>query len=126
MLLRLDDGIVVVRGRAGKEGSMEIDEVSVALQGRLGAEATGGLLQLLDHSHREARDDVIVACTERFERRLVEEMSSLRVQIAQVEATLRGEMAAGRVEFIKWSFIFWIGQVLAMIGMVSILLRPLR
>lgn len=105
---------------------MEIDEVSVALQGRLGAEATGGLFQLLDHSHREAREDVIVACTERFERRLVEEVSSLRVQIAQVEATLRGEMAAGLVEFIKWSFMFWIGQVLAMIGMFSILLRLLR
>jgi len=84
------------------------------------------LLQLLDRSHRDAREDVITACTERFERRLVEEVSSLRVQIAQVETTLRGDMAAGRVEFIKWSFLFWVGQVLAISGILTVMLRLMR
>ncbi len=127
---------------------MEIEDVPVALQARLGPEATGGLLQLLDRSHRQAREDVITACTERFERRLVEEVSGLRIQIAQVESTvrqdmaamgatlrqeiatmgstLRQEMAAGRVEFIKWSFLFWVGQVLAVTGFLTVMLRLLR
>jgi hypothetical protein len=97
---------------------MEIAEVPPALHGRLGLEATAGLLHVLERSHHEARADVVTACTERFERRLVEETSSLRVQIANVETALRGDMARDRVEFIKWSFMFWIGQVLVLIGML--------
>ncbi len=149
---------------------MDFDEVPAALSGRLGPDATNGLLQLLDRSCQEAREDVITACTERFERRLVEETSGLRIQINRLEATLRQEMttleaslrqemttlgaslrlemstlggslrqeiadlgaslraeiASGRVEFIKWSFLFWIGQVLAMIGILGIMLRAIR
>jgi hypothetical protein len=105
---------------------MEIDEVPGALQARLGPAATAGLLQVLDRSQQEAREDVINTCTERFERRLVEQASNLRVQIAQVETTLRGDMATGRVEYIKWSFLFWVGQVLAITGVLTVLLRLIR
>ncbi len=73
---------------------MEIEDVPVALQTRLGPEAAGGLLQLLERSHREAKEDVTTAFTERFERRLIEEVSGLRVQIAQLESTLRQDMSA--------------------------------
>ena len=151
------------------------------LRARLGSEATAGLLDLLDASHREARADVIIACTERFDRRLVEEVSGLRVQIAQVESgirqdmaqqgaslreemahlraslreemaqlgaslreemaqlgaslredmaqlgtSLREDIATGRVELFKWCFLFWVGQVLAIGGMLSVVLRVMR
>ena len=160
---------------------MEIESVPPALQARLGPEATGGLLQLLHRSDLERRADVIAACTERFERRLVEEVSGLRVQIVQVEsairqdmtemrAELRGEMAqlastlrtemaqqgatlreematlgsslrqematlgsglrdeiaAGRVDLFKWCFLFWVGQVLAIGGLLAVMLRLTR
>jgi hypothetical protein len=67
--------------------------IPAALRERLGPEATGGLLQLLETSHREWRADVMVSCTERFERRLAEEVAGLRVQIAQTEAVLRRDIA---------------------------------
>ena len=160
---------------------MEIESVPDALQARLGHQATVCLLQLLDRAHSEKRGDVIAACSERFERRLVEEVSGLRVQIAQGECTLRGEttnlgatlrqemadlrdalrqemadlrdalrqemadlrdalrqemtglersirgdIAAGRVEFIKWAFMFWVGQVLAITGIMGVMLRLMR
>ena len=127
---------------------MEIESVPPALQARLGPEATGGLLQLLHRSDLERRADVIAACTERFERRLVEEVSGLRVQIVQVEsslrqqmtemrAELRGEMAnlgsglrdeiaAGRIDLFKWCFLFWVGQVLAIGGLLAVMLRLTR
>lgn len=160
---------------------MERDQVPPALEARLGDEATVGLLQLLDRSHREAREDVIIACTERFERRVVEEVSGLRLEIAQVESRIRHDMAklesgirgdmaklesgirndmakleggirqdmsemraglrediaasrvslgndigAGRVELFKWCFLFWIGQVLAISGVVGVMLRVMR
>ena len=66
------------------------------LQERLGTEASGALLQLLERAHREGRADVIAACTERFERRLVEEVAGVRVQLGQVEGSLRQEIADTR------------------------------
>jgi hypothetical protein len=72
---------------------MQMDAVPGPLREQLGVEAAEGLLQLFDVSHREWRADVMAACTERFERRLVDEVAGLRVQIAQTEAVLRRDMA---------------------------------
>jgi len=127
---------------------MEMQQVPAALQERLGFEASAGLLQLLDRAQREWRADVMGACTDRFERRLVEEIASVRLQIAQVEASirqdmtemgasirqdmtqmgadLRQEMASGRVDLLKWCFLFWIGQVVAVAGVMGMLLRMFR
>jgi len=68
-------------------------------------------------------DYVLVQCTERFERRLVEEASKLRVGIARLRSDLRGEMAFGRVEPLNWAFMFWIGHVVSVVGLVALLLR---
>jgi hypothetical protein len=171
---------------------MDIERVPAALQERLGIAATAGLLQLLDSTHREWRGDVIAASSDRFERRLVEEIATVRVQIAQVEASIRRDMAetassirrdmatmgaeirqdmatmgaeirqdmatmgagirqdmatmgagirqdmgtmgagirqdmaSGRVELFKWCFLFWIGQVVAVAGIMGVLLRAFR
>ena len=72
---------------------MDIERVPAPLRERLGVEATGSLLALLELSHEEWKADVVAACGERFERRLAEEASRLRVQIAQTEAVLRRDMA---------------------------------
>lgn len=98
----------------------------LSLRGRLGSEATAGLLQLLDDSYKEGRDAVISACTERFERRLVEEISGVRVQLAQAEGSIREDIASGRVDLFKWCFLFWIGQVLAIGGLMGVMLRLVR
>ena len=127
---------------------MRLNQVPHALQARLGDDATVALLDVLERSHREARDQLVAACTERFERRLVEEIAGVRVQIAQLGAelrqdlaamradlreematmgaTLRQEMAADRVDLFKWCFLFWIGQVLAISGIMGIMLRVMR
>lgn len=160
---------------------MEMEQVSPALQERLGFEASAGLLELLDRAHQEWRAGVMAASSDRFERRLVEEIGGVRLHIAQVEASirqdmtamgasirqemtamgasirqdmtamgaslrqemtemgasirrdmaqmgadLRAEMAAGRVELLKWCFLFWIGQVVAVAGIMGMLLRLSR
>ena len=149
---------------------MDFDAVPATLRERLGTEATGGLLSLFDIARSEWKADLIAACTERYERRLSEEMAGVRVQIAQVEASLRTEiaqmdasirqdmaqmgasirqdmaqmgasirqdmaqmgagirndMATGRVGLFKWCFIFWIGQVLAITGIMGVMLRLFR
>ena len=80
---------------------------------------------------------MIAACTDRFERRLVEEISSVRLQLTQVEASLRKDMtemgasirqdmATNRVELLKWSFLFWVGQVVAVAAIMGTMLRLFR
>ena len=51
---------------------------------------------------------------ERFDRRLAEQSSGLRQEIA-----------SARVDLLKWSFLFWIGQVAAIAGMLAFVLRSL-
>jgi hypothetical protein len=41
-------------------------------------------------------------------------------------AGIRQEIAASRVELLKWCFLFWIGQVLATASIVDGMLRATR
>ena len=171
---------------------MEIDSVPPALRTQLGERAPAGLLEVLARSYEAMREPVIAACTERFERRLIEEISGVRVQLADVDSglrhetsqmgghlrqemselrtelrgdttrlrfeirqeiahlgaelrqeisqlgaqfrcehaasltALRQEIAAGRFELLKWNFMFWAGQVLAVGGLIGVMLRFAR
>ena len=120
---------------------MDSAAVPTALKDRLGPEATDGLLRLLGQVQTDLREDVITACTDRFERRLVEEVSGLRVQIAQVESSIRQDMtrlgaelrqeiggitarmALDRFELLKWAFLFGIGQVVAIGTLFGVIMR---
>jgi hypothetical protein len=95
--------------------------VPVTLRDRLGPEATAGLLEVLDESQACWSDDVLTANMERLERRLSEEVSSLRVELHNGLGAVRQEVAIGRVDHLKWSFAFWIGQLAAMAGLVALL-----
>lgn len=74
------------------------------------------------------RRDVIVSVEEKFERRLVEEISKLRSELMEYiaahhselktdMANLRTKMANFRADVIRWMFIFWIGQFGAIMGL---------
>ena len=128
---------------------MESTAVPPALRERLGGEGTVGLLELLETTRRAWSTDVTTTCLDRFERRLVEEVAGLRVEIAnlrgemlgamaQLEGRLRAdlgkemqtgfgavrqELANNRVEFLKWAFLFWVGQFFAVAGFVAVLMR---
>lgn len=73
---------------------MERQRVPEALQRPLGPEGTAGLLHLLADVRRECVTDVITVVGDRFERRLVEETSTLRLEMSQGFSALRQEMAA--------------------------------
>ena len=68
--------------------------------------------------------------TERFERRLSEECGKLRVEMGALRADLRADFRIGladqRADFIKWSFLFWIGQAVTVVGTVAGLLVAFR
>jgi hypothetical protein len=94
LTLRIDDGIVVVVG-SERLVSMDVEVVPASLRGRLGAEATAGLVECLDRARREWKGEVVTLAVERFERRLTEEVSGLREETRNGDAGLRAEMHAG-------------------------------
>ena len=118
-----DDGIVVVRGRRKAMSTWRDESVAAAM----------------------------TACADRFERRLVETSSALRLEMAglrqemrdgfsalrhemdgrfgtvgQEMAALRHEIATRHADQLKWSFLFWVGQVAVVAGLFGVLLRALR
>jgi hypothetical protein len=110
-----------------------------------------GLQIFVDDAGRQWKDDVVAIAGERFERRLGEEIGAFRVEVAKQFADFRVDMAkefaavraetakefaavrvdlatglaATRVSLIKLSFLFWIGQVAAIGGIMALLLRTL-
>ena len=52
--------------------------------------------------------------------------AGLHREIAEMRAGLRQKMAAGRVDLLKWCFLFWIGQVVAITGILGVMLRLFR
>ena len=118
---------------------MESALVPSALRERLGLEATGGLVQFMDDAHEEWTEQVVTVCLDRFDRRLVQEVAGVRTLIADTTAKLREEhsqtqlavmrelgvirqdIAHNRVEFLKWSFLFWVGQFFAVGGVLTVL-----
>lgn len=106
---------------------MEALRVPRALRERLGQDATLGLVELLDVEKAKWSDQVLSVAADRFERRLVEELSMLRVDLRQELhnglTAVRQELATVRVELLKWSFLFWVGQVAAIAGLLAYMLR---
>ena len=95
---------------------MRATSVPPALRERLGHDATIGFLEYVDSEQMAWSDRVLSVGVDRFERRLAEELAQLRV-------TLVREIHDGRVETFKWAFLFWIGQVAAVGGLLAFMFR---
>ena len=124
---------------------MASSRVPAALRGRLGDDATFGLIELLESERKSCSEQVMSMAADRFERRLAEEMaglrqeigslrddlrqeigsvrSDLRQEIGGLRGDLRQEIASVRVEWLKWSFAFWLGQVAVTAGLLAFMLR---
>jgi hypothetical protein len=93
---------------------MEALMVPASIRRKLGDEAAEGLVEMFGLYHQ--------LTSERFERRLAEEISGLRLEMHQGFAAIRQEMSMGNVAWLRWSFLFWIGQVAALGGMLAFML----
>ncbi len=106
-----DDNVVVSRVESGE--AVDYQHWPVALRARLGDSGSAALADVF-----EERDQVLLSiATERFERRLSEECAKLRSEMVQLRAELRVDIANARADFIKWSFLFWIGQAATVAGL---------
>ena len=106
---------------------MEAMRVPAAVEARLGREATLGLIDMFEDEIEKGREHVLKVAADRFERGLSEGLSTLRVdvhrELHEGLGGIRQEMATNRVELLKWSFLFWLGQIAAMAALLSYMLR---
>jgi hypothetical protein len=87
---------------------------------------TQALIAIPASTRAEWSDDMVTAAVDRFERRLTTEISDVRVDVSRELSALRidvsRDVSALRVELLKWSFLFWVGQVATMAGLLAIML----
>lgn len=121
---------------------MDSEIVPRALRERLGGDASDA-----QNVRGDLRENVINACTDRFERRLVEEVSAVRVKLTQVESSIRQDMtrmdaglreamavmradlldrmASNHFDLLKWAFLLSIGQVAAITMLIALMMTAL-
>jgi hypothetical protein len=101
--------------------------IPAAVRTVLGDDGTFGLIELLDSEHKDWSEDVLITATDRFERRLTHEAGLLRQDFQHALqdglAGIRADLANARVEMLRWSFVFWIGQVAAVAALLAFMLR---
>lgn len=85
---------------------METVMVPPAVRGKLGDTASEALMDMFAAAHERA----VVS----FERRLAEEVLKLRTDMNIGFADLK-------VDLLKWSFLFWLGQFAAIAGLLTVL-----
>jgi len=113
---------------------MPVLTVEKPLRDSLGNDAAiDSLIRLLNLSGEEQKKDIIEFVEEKFERRLSEEIGGLEVRlsekivagdsnlaerISRLEGNLDAKISASKAEIIKWMFIFWVGQVGMILGIL--------
>ncbi len=103
--------------KAGGEvgnGSEQMQRLRVvpSLRQCLGDEGTEALTDMVFTAGQDWRNDLLELVENRFEIRLKSEISGLRVDVTR-------ELAAMRVENLRWSFVFWITQLGAMTALLN-------
>lgn len=78
---------------------------------------------MINEAGETNKESVIEVVEERFERRLTEEISKLRVELSGEMGKLRDEMHDLRANLIQWMFLFWIGQIGVLTGILFAFFR---
>jgi len=90
---------------------MPIVTVEKPLREKLGEDATDALVRLINQAAKEQREESLQFLEEKFERRLTEEISGLKTElVTRIERT--------RSEMIRWMFVFWVGQIAVLTGIL--------
>ncbi len=97
---------------------MAVITIPKPLREKLGDEATDAFTNVIKEIDLDARKEALAIAEERFEKRLSEETGKLRVEIEKLRMELRVEMSSNKSEIIKWMFLFWLGHIGVLTGII--------
>ena len=98
--------------------------VAAALRQYLGEDASGALVEFIDSKGDGWKAEVMTACTERQDVRF--QVLASREDLIKGLSDIRQEIATQRVELVRWSFLFWIGQMATTAGLIALLVHLVR
>ena len=105
---------------------MAVIAIPSILRDKLGNEGVEAFTEVIKEIDLEARKESITIVEERFERRLAEETGKLKVEIGKNRVEIekiRVEVAASKADTLRWMFIFWIGQIGVLSGIIFAMLK---
>ncbi|MBA7669722.1 hypothetical protein ES703_77855 [subsurface metagenome] len=109
---------------------MAVIAIPSILRDKLGDEGVEAFTEVIKEIDLEARKESITIVEERFERRLAEETGKVRTELrneigknrVEIEK-IRVEVAASKADTLRWMFIFWIGQIGVLSGIIFAMLK---
>ena len=87
---------------------MSVIAIPNILREKLGEAVVQALIEVLNQIEDRTKERAIESVEQRFEKRLIEEISKLRVEVHNM-----------RADVVKWMFLFWIGQVATITGLFA-------
>lgn len=104
---------------------MTLVQIPEILESKLTRNGAAALIELLNFREKEQLDHTIEKVENKFEKRLGEECGILKSETEKVRSDLKLEIEKVRSDLIKWMFIFWTGQLIAIGGMLFGMLQIL-
>ena len=139
---------LAVRERLGEEAARDLEDYVAGVGTQWSDEMTQTSAERFDNRlamTAECFDHQLAATTERFDNRLATVAADLRLEmagmrsdlhnemhqgferiwqaIADLRVSLRQEIADARVEVLRWSFLFWVGEVALLVSVLAFMLR---
>jgi hypothetical protein len=107
--------------------------VGLALRDRLGENGTRELDEFVASHSKAVRAEVMDICNARvgaatlaFGDRVSESKNELLERIADLKVGLTDRLGDMRAELLRWSFVFWLGQVAAMFAAMAMFAEWIR
>ena len=91
--------------------------VAVALRERLGDDGARELSDFVEQHGDVWRTNVVDTCTER-----IETIYAKRSDVLEGFERIIGKLSDIRVELLRWSFAFWLGQILVFAALLRVLI----
>ena len=99
--------------------AMDIILMPENLRKVLGDEASKELIDLVTTANKSVKESVLETAADRFEKRLAEFMGDVKGEISEV----RAQVSEVKADLIKWMFVFWIGQVAVITGIIIAIIK---
>ncbi len=109
---------------------MALVTVPKPLREKLGDDASDALVSLINQAGNGYKAETVELVEERFERRLSEEVAKLDRRIMEEVGKLDHrvseldvKLSETKADLLRWMFIFWVGQVGALLGILFAFFR---